>query len=354
MSGSDVTKGGLEGVQPGRDATIGVNAEANRTGRRRRRGGEQAMVPDAQFTSYYGKPIINKPVWEAPDIPGYLFLGGLAGASSVMAALADATGKDNLARASKVGAGGAISVGLLGLVHDLGRPARFLNMLRTFKPTSPMSVGSWFLAAYGPAAAVSAGSAVTGILPRIGALATGGAAAVGPLVAAYTAALISDTAVPAWHDGFREMPFVFVGSGASAAGGLGMLAAPAGEAGPARRVAALGAALELAASKRMEHRLGEIAEPYHEGRSGRLMRAAEVLTVAGAGGGLLLGGRSRKAATICGAALVAASALTRFGIFEAGMASAQNPEHTVKPQRERLRREGPAYSPAVERPRGAR
>lgn len=335
MSGSDVTKDGLQGVRPGREATIGIN-----DGGRRRRG-EAPMVPDAQFSSYYGKPIINAPVWEAPDIPGYIYLGGLAGTASVLAAGAQLSGREGLERAMKVGAFGSVSLGMVGLVHDLGRPERFLNMLRMFKPTSPMSVGSWVLAGYGPAAGVAAGSALTGLLPVLGALATAGAAALGPVVASYTAALICDTAVPAWHEGFREMPFLFVGSGASAAGGLGLLAAPLAENGPARRAAVLGAALELAASQRMERRLGELAEPYHGGASGALMRVAEVLTGASALGGLLFGGRNRRVAAAAGAGLLAASALTRWGIFQAGYASANDPDATVRPQRRRLQeREG--------------
>ena len=101
---------------------------------------------------------------------------------------------------------------LAALVHDLGRPARFINMMRVFKVTSPMSVGTWLLSGYVPAAGVAAATALTGRLPRLGAAATAGAALLGPAVAAYTAALISDTAVPAWHDGYPEMPFVFTGS----------------------------------------------------------------------------------------------------------------------------------------------
>ena len=51
------------------------------------------MVPKAEFTSYYGKPVLNPPVWEARDIAGYFFLGGLAGGSSLLAAGADLTGR---------------------------------------------------------------------------------------------------------------------------------------------------------------------------------------------------------------------------------------------------------------------
>jgi hypothetical protein len=293
------------------------------------------MVPDATFTSYYGQPIINKPVWQAPDIAGYLFLGGLAGASSALALGADLTGRPALARAAKVGAAGSISLGAVALVHDLGRPSRFLNMLRVLKPTSPMSVGSWLLAAYGPSAFASAASAVTGLLPGVGTAATAGAAVLGPFVATYTGALISDTAVPAWHAGYREMPFLFAASAASAAGGLGLFAAPSAEAGPARALAVAGAAGEITAAKVMERRLGEVAEPYHSGKSGALMRVAEGMTAAAVGMAVL--GRRRPWLTrVAGGAFVAASAITRFGIFEAGMASATDPKYTVKPQRERV------------------
>src|SRR5437764_4954471 len=242
-----------------------------------RRRGEQLMVPEANFTSYYGRPIIKPPVWKAPDIAGYLFLGGLAGASSTVALGADVTGRPGLARVAKVGAASAIVSGAAGLVHDLGRPSRFINMLRVFKPTSPMNVGSWLLAAYGPAAAVSAGSAVTGMLPGVGTAATAAAAALGPFVATYTGALISDTSVPAWHDAYREMPFLFASSAMTAAGGLGMLAAPAAQIGPARALAVAGAAGEISAAKAMERRLGRGAEPYRCGRGGALLRAGEVI-----------------------------------------------------------------------------
>lgn len=294
------------------------------------------MVPEAQFGSYYGKPVLNPPVWEARDIAGYLFLGGLAGASSLLGAGAHVTGLPALARVSKVGALGAGAVSLVALVHDLGRPERFLHMLRVFKPTSPMSVGSWLLAGYVPLAGVAAASALSGRLPRLGATATGGAALLGPAVASYTAALIADTAVPAWHDGHREMPYVFVGSAATAAGGLGMLAAPLAECRPARALAVLGVAGELGTFQLLRRRLGMVAEPYSTGTGGRLVRTGEVLSAAGAAGAVL-GRRSRIATALSGAALLAASALTRFGIFHAGMQSARDPRYTVEPQRLRLR-----------------
>ena len=140
------------------------------------RGGEQLVVPRARPDSYYGKPIIKPPVWRSPEVPGYLFLGGLAGASSVLAGFAQAAGNHKQAKASKIAALGAIGLSGVALVADLGRPERFVNMLRVVKVTSPMSVGSWLISAFGGASAAAAACAVTGRLPKAGAAATAGAA----------------------------------------------------------------------------------------------------------------------------------------------------------------------------------
>lgn len=337
MSQSDVTREGVQGKRPDRDATTGVNLPRRWRGKHR---AERPVVPPAEFTSYYGKPIINSPVWESPDIPGYLFLGGLAGGSSLLAAGADLTGRGTLARVTKTGAFAAGALSVVALVHDLGRPGRFLNMMRVFKVTSPMSVGSWLLGGYVPAAGVAAASALTGRARWAGAAATAGAALLGPGVASYTAALISNTAVPAWHDAYPEMPFKFTGSGMMAAGGLGLLTrllpgTSPGETEPARNLALIGWAMESAAMERMEHRIGLSAEPYSEGRGGRYVKAGKVLAALGAAAAVA-SGRSRIAAGVGGAALLAASAATRWGIFHAGLASAGDPKYTVVPQRQRL------------------
>jgi formate-dependent nitrite reductase membrane component NrfD len=303
------------------------------------------MVPRARPDSYYGLPVLKEPVWDAENVASYLFFGGLAGASSLLAAVAQLSGNRELPRVSKVAAAGAIGVSVAALVRDLGRPARFVNMLRVFKVTSPMSVGSWLLAGYGPAAGAAAAAAVTGRMPRAGAAATAAAAALGCGVATYTAVLICDTAVPAWHEGYREMPFLFAGSAAAAAGGLGLLAVRPESSREAARFAVLGAAAELTAKSLMMRRLGAASEPYQGGRAGRLMEAGEALAATGLAGavlsgavlsGAVLSGRNRLIAALSGAALVAGSALTRFGVFEAGRASARDPKYTVGPQRERL------------------
>lgn len=329
MSDPDVTHNGRVDARP---EDQGVPKPPRR---RRRRDG--SMVPEAEFSSYYGRPIVKEPTWAALDIASYLFLGGLAGASSTLAAGAELSGRPRLARPLKLGAISAISLSLVALVHDLGRPARFLNMLRVFKPTSPMSVGVWIISAYAPAAGAAAlGELVPpGRLRALSHLGTAGAALLGPAVASYTGVLIANTATPAWHEGHREMPFVFVGSAASAAAGLGLLGAPLAENGPARRLAVIGALTEITAVRLLERRVGIVAETYHRGRAGTLMRAAEALTLVGLAGAVKTGHRSRFGAALSGMALLGASACARFGIFEAGVASSRDPKYTVTPQRER-------------------
>lgn len=298
------------------------------------RRGERSLVPEADFQSYYGRPILKAPTWKA-DIPFYLFAGGLAGASAVLAEGAALQGLPALERAARLTAATAVTAGTGALVHDLGRPERFLNMLRVIRPTSPMSVGSYILAPFSGAAAVAAASELTGRFPRLGRLAGVGAGVLGPPLATYTAALIADTAVPAWHEAHRELPFVFAGSSAMAAGGAALLLTPRSQNAPARRMLIAGTALELVAGEVMERGLGIVADPYRTGPSGRLMTMAKAGAAAAAV--LSLGaGRSRPAAILAGAAAVSASALTRFGIFEAGRASTQDPKYVVTPQRQRL------------------
>jgi len=148
--------------------------------------------------------------------------------------------------------------------------------------------------------------------------------------------LLADTAVPTWNATHRDLPFVFVSSASLAAAGLAMITTPTSQTGPARALAVMGAVGELTAMRAMEARMDPVAaEPLHHGRPGRLLAWSERLVVAG-GVGALLGGRHRAVAVGSVLGLLAASALTRFGVFEAGIDSAKDPRYTIEPQRRRL------------------
>ncbi|WP_448625866.1 NrfD/PsrC family molybdoenzyme membrane anchor subunit [Geodermatophilus sp. URMC 64] len=335
--------------------TAGGGQQADRGPARRRKGGrgrgargEISMVDDVEFTSYYGRPILKPPVWKSPEVPLYLFLGGAAGSSSVLGALGEFTRRPTLTKAAHLLAGGGAlaSVGLL--VVDLGRPERFLHMLRVFKPTSPLSVGTYILSPFSALTVGTAGLHVLGRFPALRKIAAVGAGVFGGPMTTYTAVLLANTAVPSWHAAGEELPFVFSGSAMAAGGGITMAFSPVAEAGPARKMAVAGAAIELAAMHRVENGHGIVSEPYHEGRAGTFLRVAKACTAAGAGLALLAG-RSRLGAVASGVLLAAGSLLTRFGVFDAGVASSKDPKYTVVPQRERLAARENGHAPTISR-----
>jgi hypothetical protein len=297
-------------------------------------------VTDARFTRRLGteRPVLKEPVWK-PEIPFYFYAGGLGGASAGLALLSELRGNHVLARrAWALALAGATASPAL-LIADLGVPRRFLNMLRMFKVTSPMSVGSWILAAFGAATGVAAIDAWTGVIPSpFGPAAKGTSAALGLPLTTYTAALIANTAVPVWHEARAELPVVFAAGGATSAGAAAMLVTPQRAAAPALRLAVGGAAVELAAVTVMERRLGELAGPYHHGVPATFGRLAKAFTLAGAGLGAARARRSRAAAIAAGALLTTGAVLTRWSIFKAGSRSAADTEASVKPQRERIER----------------
>jgi Polysulphide reductase, NrfD len=289
--------------------------------------------------SYYGRPVLKEPVWKG-EIPWYLFTGGLGGASSVLSLVARATGNEPLARRSIYIGAAADAVSPLLLIADLGRPERFLNMLRVFKVTSPMSVGSWILGFSSAASWGAAFLSAIGRLRRTRDVARTASAVSGAPLAVYTATLIADTAIPVWHEARHELPFLFASSAAASAGAASTMSLPPGEAGPARRIAVGGALIENAAMLAMEKRLGMIGEPYHQGEAGRYNKLAKACTLGGAA--VLAGpGRKLRPASIAGAALILAGEVAlRWSVFKAGFQSARDPKFTIVPQRERLRTAG--------------
>jgi formate-dependent nitrite reductase membrane component NrfD len=296
-------------------------------------------VGNGQVRTYYGTPVLKEPEWTW-EVPWYLFFGGMGGASSVLAAGAAFRGNRRLARTARAIAAISAAVSPPLLIADLGRPARFLNMLRVFKPTSAMSVGSWILAAYSPAALAAAGLDRLDRLPRLRALADAGGFALGPFMATYTAVLVADSSIPVWHEARDELPALFASSAVASAGAAATLLTDPQVTAPARRMAVAGAVGELAADTVMRQRLGELGEVYETEEAGAFHKAAQACT--GLGAALVaLGGRRRTAVTRTGSALVlAGSVCLRWSVYKAGFQSARDPKYVVKPQRERLERGG--------------
>ena len=224
--------------------------------------------------------MIHPAVWTW-EVPLYFFAGGLASGSSFVAAAADAVGDHHSAAISrKVTLAAALPTAPL-LIMDLGRPERFLNMLRIFKPRSPMSTGAWCLVAF---SCLAGGSVLADAVGRRR-LARGlgaGTAFFGTYLGSYTGVLLASTAVPVWARSrlFLGPIFIAPATASGAATNRLVLAATGLPAGHPSRTAlgaieslAMGAELGLSALN--ERRLGAVAGALEDGRPGSLFRAAK-------------------------------------------------------------------------------
>jgi formate-dependent nitrite reductase membrane component NrfD len=273
------------------------------------------------MNQYYDLPLLKPPVWTW-EVPTYFFVGGAAGAAAVLAVAAQFAGDEDLVRDARwIAAGGAVLSAPL-LIADLGRPERFLNMLRVFKPQSPMSVGAWTVAAFG---GVSAATVLADVVRRntnlpvkfAGDVAGVLSAATGLVMATYTGVLLGATAIPVWKENVRLLPMHF---GASALGSAVSLLQLRGHRHPALNALALGAAIfETVAAVAVETGDDPIFSPLRDNRSGTLTRLGSILS-----GPIPLFMRlmgSRKGAAV---ATLAGSLVTRFAWVEAGKASAKD------------------------------
>lgn len=292
---------------------------------------------------YYDRPAIKEPVW-IWTIPTYFYVGGVAGGSAILAAALQ-TGRVRedgplsrfLSRCRIMAAvGSMLSAGLL--ISDLGKPSRFLNMLRVFRPTSPMSVGSWILAATGGAATATVALPRLG-LPVLGRLSGYGSGLLGVPLAGYTGVLISNSAVPVWQGARKTLPALFTASSvASVASLLELMPSEKSEEGPIKLISRVGKGAELATVVAMEREIShypDVGGSLKEGAGGVLWKAGKGLAAAGFLLSLLPGS-GRKKRIAAGLLGTAGAIAIRFALFEAGKESARNPQAVFEPQRAAL------------------
>ncbi|WP_224366357.1 NrfD/PsrC family molybdoenzyme membrane anchor subunit [Hyalangium versicolor] len=301
--------------------------------------------PGEEAPSYYGAPAIKSPVW-LPTIPLYFFVGGMAGATSALGAaveLLDGTRLASLGRRCRwIGTLGDAASSVL-LIQDLGRPTRFLNMLRVFRPTSPMSMGAWVLAGSGAMNSASVAALFAGrigVVRKLGNVASLVGGALGMPLAGYTAVLLSNSAVPVWQGTHRTLPLLFMASSMASAGSLLELFPPKSEREKkaVRRFGLIGKVAELAAGFAVEREAGrseEIIRPLRQGMPGLLWKMAKTCGAAGLALSLLPGRQRWKQLTASVLTLTGALA-TRYAIYEAGKASTKDPHATFVPQRQGL------------------
>ena len=323
-------------------------ARENRLFEIRREAGEKGRVeaigvrpPGAPFpmaspqTGYYGVPLLKQPPWKW-EIPVYFFVGGAAGSAAMIGAASHWTGRDRrLARDCRYVAAVGAMVSSALLISDLGRPARFLAMLRVFKRQSPMSVGAWTLAAFGSFSG-AAGFAellkqsfnIDFVPLRIaGDVAEVLSALSGLPLSNYTGVLIGASVIPVWNENVASLPLHFGMSGLYSAVGILELM---GDENRTLNTLGMGAsAIECFEGLSIEMRKKREMDPLKHGASGVITRLGGVLSgpvplalrVAAAFAGK---NRARKLRKMAAASSVAGSMLTRVAWLHAGHVSARN------------------------------
>ena len=299
------------------------------------------QLPEASTTdpTYYDRPMLQESIW-GWAIPTYYYVGGLTGASLALGAAVqlknDPESAGLVRRCHLIGFFGASMSGAL-LVYDLGRPERFLNMLRVFRPTSPMNMGAWILSATAASATgallLGRRSGFAGFLGRTAGLAAG---IFGLGLATYTGVLVANTAVPLWQESRRVLPALF---GASAIASVGCTFDIFCENERQRRITNLfgnvGRIAELAAEVVMERQAStvpRVGRPLKHGLSGMMWRSSELLMAASLVISMLPR-ETRRRRIAAGVIGTLGSFLLRFTVERAGSASARDARASFHQQR---------------------
>lgn len=276
-------------------------------------------------------PVINPPAWTW-EVPLYFWFGGMAAGASFVALACDLAGDHRSAAIARKVALGAVIPSPPLLIADLGRPGRFLNMLRIVKPRSPMNLGAWCLTGFANLAAAAVAADVLGS-PRTARTIGGATAVVGGYLGSYTGVLLATTAVPVWARSRLLLGPIFVSTAAAtgaAATRLTLVASGLPEGHPTRT--ALGTVetgamvSELVLATLNERRLGRAARSLEEGTPGRLFTAAKWAVRAGLALRLVRGPLGPRAHHVASACYLGAGLAFRYAWVAAGRASARDHE----------------------------
>jgi len=324
-------------------------------GRRQRRAGAAAADP-AAAPPLPPVPVIHEPHWKWLVI-WYFFLGGISGTSFAVGALARLFGArdaQHIARVARYVSLAALLPCPPLLIWDLGRPERFLHMLRVVKLRSPMSLGTWGLILFSGVSAIGAaqqaahdghlgGGAPARALRRMPAGPVDAAGlATAFFLAGYTGVLLGATAVPLWARASNHLPPLFMASATSSACAViatVMAHDPSADDEARARmerleVAAL--ALEAGILVATHRQTRGYEAPLREGHIGQVARWGVVGAGIAAPALLRVGARltgrshSRTLTTLTAAATLAGGFCLRYVAIEAGKASARDPQATFR------------------------
>jgi hypothetical protein len=282
-------------------------------------------------------PMMKPAVWTW-EVPLYFWFGGMAAGAAFVGLACDLAGDERSARVARKVALAALAPSPPLLIMDLGRSERFYNMLRIFKPRSPMSMGSWCLTIFGGLGSAAVGADLLG-LRRTGRRLGAANAIVAGYLGSYTGVLLASTAVPVWARSRLFLGPIFVSTGTltgAAATRLVLSATglPAGH--PTRealgRVESGAMAAELLLSEVNRDRLGSLASVLDDGEGASWFHRAKWLARAGLAMRLARGRRAsaEHVASVC---FLGAALCYRFAWVRSGRSSAQDDEAVARTAR---------------------
>jgi formate-dependent nitrite reductase membrane component NrfD len=244
---------------------------------------------EAPPPTYYERPLLKAPHWEW-NVVTYLFLGGIMGGLGLIQLVANPARPEErrLKRTARITSFILAAANPAILISHLGRPERFLNMLRIVKVKSPMSLGVWGLVFYSGAAGANVirEFAVIGVLPRwMRFIAPGfmvpAQALLGAFTAGYTGVLLSASANPFWGSGKRHIPAVSVCSGLASACALSAFLSTIGNnhqvVRKLERLEMIAGLTELAILADFYRTSGDYGKPFFSGARGERLRTVTML-----------------------------------------------------------------------------
>jgi formate-dependent nitrite reductase membrane component NrfD len=305
----------------------------------------------SQPQDYYGVSMLQPPVWEPQYIGPYFFLGGLSAGAFLLARAAELVGGREYRDVTRAGTTVALLAALPCaplLIKDLGDPRRFHHMLRVFKPSSPMNMGTWVISGYSSITAAAVyrewlrgpndrprGMVNQALDKSISIITNAAGIPLALMMTCYTGVLLSGTATPIWSKNPWLAPLFSAGAMANGAGAINLAlhylrrhqaASEQADERALDRFETIAHIAEAIFMIQYLRSLGRLNKPllagkdaFHMVGSAGAMVASEVLKKMATRGKL---GRWMKIASSC---LDLASGLgVKYGIVNAGKASASN------------------------------
>jgi protein NrfD len=292
--------------------------------------------------TYYGRNQVKHAPFNNWVVGGYIFLAGLSGGTQILSTLADLTRGRAAAPTVRRGrylAMLAPTIGSAMLVWDLHTPARFYNMFRIFRGTSPMSIGTYVLTAFTGFAGLTAAAqfmadrsdgAAGRVARRAAGVAQVPAAIAGAGLATYTAALLSATSTPLWAAAPKSLAARYASASLAAAAGALVFGREDRTSRAMQRIALAALGVELAAGVTLHRAFKDRGvSAALDSPAGRVEKGVTVLgTVLPMGllGASLLSRRLPSLASVASVAVLAGSAALRIATMAAGNESALRPE----------------------------